>query len=78
MSSEEGQFNALQKSLPLKVTHFPEIMAGEYKNPELVAIAKEIEIFNDKIKGLNEQYDNLLKNLKQSFDEHKKSGKIAI
>lgn len=72
LSSEEGQFNALQKSLPLKVTHFPEIMAGEYKNPELVAIAKEIEIFNDKIKGLNEQYDNLLKNLKQSFDEHKK------
>ena len=72
LSSEEGQFNAIQNSLNLKTTHYQKITVGEYQNLELIAISQEIEDFNSKVDELNSQYDGLLKKLKQSFSDHKK------
>lgn len=72
LSSEEGQFNAIQKSLNIKPTHYQRITVGEYQNCELVAISKEVEEFNNKVDELNSQYDELIRKLRQSFDEHKK------
>ena len=72
LSSEEGQFNAIQKSLNIKPTHYQKITVGEYQNCELVAISKEVEEFNNKVDELNSQYDELIKKLRQSFDDHKK------
>ncbi len=71
LSTEEGQFNALKKSIPEKTASLPTINVGTYENPELVALSENIKDFNQQVDALNKQYASLLSDLKQSYSKHK-------
>lgn len=71
ISTEEGQFSAVEKALPSKTTHFSPIAVESYDNPELAALSSEIQEFNKRITELNAQYDAMVDDLKQSYRAHK-------
>lgn len=77
LSSEEGQFSAIEKSLNFKKLEFPKIELSSYKNNELILLSEKITKFNYSMEELNSEYSNLVDDLKKSFYEYKNQWELG-